>query len=39
MAVFKVESASISKQITLFLALRWGEKGPAVDRYPLPCFL
>ena len=38
-AVFEVESACVSKQNTLFTALRCGEEVQAVDWHPHPCFL
>lgn len=39
MAIFKVESASISKQNTLLLASRCGEEGQALDGCGHHCFI
>ena len=38
-AILEAESACISKQNTLFTALRYGEEVQAVDWHPHPCFL
>lgn len=39
MAIFKVESASISKENTPLLALRCGEEEQALDGCEHPCFV